>query len=132
MDIRPQRPEVRDDIVLRFDQDVREPLVAFKTHVCPLFEYKPGGQHGQAETADSRQDRGQDGDDPSLKQMSWTHSRGMPVLTWLDEYVNITSPIKKHATERTSRASGDRLIQIRTHQGTRWSGDRLYHMRITS
>jgi hypothetical protein len=39
--------------------------------------------------------------------------------------VKITRPIEKEATEITRKTSGERLIQIRTHQGTRWPGDRL-------
>ena len=33
--------------------------------------------------------------------------------------------MEKHATERTRKASGDRLIQMSTHHGTRCPGERL-------
>jgi len=35
-----------------------------------------------------------------------------------DEYVKNTKPMEKHATAITRKTSGDRLIQMRTHQGT--------------
>jgi hypothetical protein len=43
----------------------------------------------------------------------------------LDEYAKRQSPIEKDATETTRHASGERLIQISTHHGTRWPGERL-------
>lgn len=33
--------------------------------------------------------------------------------------------MKKQATESTRKTNGDRLIHMRTHQGTRCSGERL-------
>ena len=34
--------------------------------------------------------------------------------------------MEKQATDRTKKASGDLLIQINTHQGTRCPGERLH------
>lgn len=47
------------------------------------------------------------------------------IRCWLEEYAKSTKPMEKHATERTRNTRGDRLIQIRTHQGVLWPGDRL-------
>ena len=38
--------------------------------------------------------------------------------------------MEKQATERTRKTRGARLIHIRTHQGTRFPGDRLDGMLI--
>ena len=51
---------------------------------------------------------------------------------WLDEYAKSTSPTEKQATERTRKTNGERLIQIKTHQGTRWPGERLQNRQRSS
>lgn len=42
-----------------------------------------------------------------------------------DEYANNTNPTEKQATESTRNTRGERLIQIKTHHGTRCPGERL-------
>ena len=50
---------------------------------------------------------------------------GAGLRTCPDEYANSTSPAEKQAKDITRRASGDRLIQMRTHHGTLCPGERL-------
>lgn len=45
-------------------------------------------------------------------------------LTWPEAYAKKQSPAEKHATDMTRNTSGERLIQMRTHQGTRSPGER--------
>jgi len=47
------------------------------------------------------------------------------VHTCSDAYAKQHNPIEKQVTDRTRKTRGDRLIQIKTHQGTRWPGERL-------
>lgn len=57
-----------------------------------------------------------------VNESSWSNISG---LTWLDAYANKQRPMEKHATDITRKTSGDRLIQMSTHQGTRCPGERL-------
>ena len=47
------------------------------------------------------------------------------IRCWPDEYAKSTRPMEKQVTERTRNARGDRLIQMSTHHGTLWPGERL-------
>ena len=45
---------------------------------------------------------------------------------WFEEYANKQRPMEKQATDMTRKTRGERLIQMRTHQGTQWPGERLH------
>lgn len=61
------------------------------------------------------------------KSIAWRKT----TLTWPDAYAKQHNPIEKQATDITKNTRGDRLIQISTHQGTRWPGERLRFPRVS-